>query len=180
MSHIPSLPLTIDLDGTLIFSDTSWLLFFKLIKQKPWLIPAALTWQLKGRAYLKQQMAKRLTFSPEKLRYNQPLIAWLKEQKQQGAALVLITGSDQLAAEKVANFVGLFDAVYGSDGTTNLTGDNKRKLLNKLYGPKGYIYAGNHHKDLKVWQDSAAAIVVNAPKSVATRAKQTTKVIKEF
>jgi len=39
--------------------------------------------------------------------------------------LILVTASDRDMALPVANHVGLFDEVLGSDGKTNLRGANK-------------------------------------------------------
>src|SRR5208337_3575267 len=69
---------------------------------------------------------------------------------------------DRAMAMPVANHVGLFDEVLGSDGRTNLRGANKLKLLTEKFGERGFDYAGNSSADLAVWRGAREAIVVNA------------------
>ena len=74
---------------------------------------------------------------------NEPFLAFLREQKGAGRKFVLATASDRDMALPVANHVGLFDEVLGSDGKTNLRGANKLKVLTEKFGERGFDYAGN-------------------------------------
>ena len=75
----------------------------------------------------------------------------------------------------VANHVGVFDEVLGSDGKTNLRGGNKLKALIEKFGERGFDYAGNSPADLAVWRGAREAIVVNASAAVLKRAAECAK-----
>jgi hypothetical protein len=107
---------------------------------------------------------------PATLPYNEPFLAFLREQKNAGRKLVLATAFDEKGAMLVANHVGLFDEVLASDGKTNLRGKNKLKALAKKFGERGFDYAGNSSADLAVWRGAREAIVVNASRWLAGRA----------
>ena len=153
-------PLVVDLDGTLIRSDLLIESYLILIKSNIIYIFISLLWLIKGKAHLKEQIAKRVKVPVELLPYNQQLLEYLCSEKQSGRKLVLATASHQRYADAISNHTGLFDQVLASDGTTNLSGSNKQAALVNEFGERGFAYAGNANVDLAVWQSSIAAIVV--------------------
>jgi apolipoprotein N-acyltransferase len=162
----------VDLDGTLIQTDLLWESLARLLRRNPlWLFPVVIWW-MRGRAYLKQQLARRVSIDPATLPYQQSFLAFLREQKDAGRKLVLVTASDRGMALPVANHVGLFDEVLASDGRTNLRGPNKLKALVEKFGERGFDYAGNSSVDLAVWQGARLAIVVNAGSGLVKRAAE--------
>lgn len=169
------IPLVVDLDGTLIKTDLLWEHFARLLRRNPfWLVPF-LVWWMSGRAFLKQQLARRVTIDPATLPYHEKFLAYLREQKSAGRKLILATASDLQMALPVANYVGLFDEVLGSDGKTNLRSGNKLKALTSKFGARGFDYAGNSDADFAVWRGSREAVVVNASRAVLKEAAQCTK-----
>lgn len=158
-NHQP--PLVVDLDGTLIFNDILNESLLNLLKNNPLKIFILFVWLLKGIAYLKRQLFFYTTTNINNLPYNFEFINWLKIQKKSGRKLVLCTGSDELIAIEISNYLNLFDSVIASDGKTNLTGQNKANKLVSLYGNLGFDYAGNSNSDIKVWKHSRNIIAVN-------------------
>jgi apolipoprotein N-acyltransferase len=136
---------------------------------------AVLFWWMRGRAFLKQQLARRVTIDPAALPYHEPFLAFLREQKNAGRRLILATASDRDMALPVANHVGLFDEVLGSDGKTNLRSASKLKALIEKFGERGFDYAGNSAPDLAVWRGAREAIVVNASAAILKRAAECTR-----
>jgi apolipoprotein N-acyltransferase len=124
---------------------------------------------------LKRQLVRRVTIDPAALPYHEPFLAFLREQKAAGRKLILVTASDRDMALPVANHVGLFDEVLGSDGKTNLRGANKLKVLVEKFGERGFDYAGNSSADFAVWRGAREAIVINASAAVLKRAAECTK-----
>jgi phosphoserine phosphatase len=112
-------PLCVDLDGTLIKTDLLWESLARLLRRNPFQLLPVLFWWMRGRAFLKQQLARRVKIDPAALPYHEPFLAYLREQKAAGRKLILVTASDRDMALPVANHVGLFDEVLGSDGKTN-------------------------------------------------------------
>jgi apolipoprotein N-acyltransferase len=162
--------LVVDLDGTLIKTDLLWESLAQLLRQNPLMLFPVLYWWMHGRAFLKQQLARRLTIDPAALPYHEPFLAFLREQKKAGRKLILATASDRDMALPVAAHVGLFDEVLGSDGKANLRGTNKLKALTEKFGERGFDYAGNSAPDLAVWRGAREAIVVNASRAIFKRA----------
>ncbi|MGA2788679.1 MAG: apolipoprotein N-acyltransferase [Verrucomicrobiota bacterium] len=168
-------PLCVDLDGTLIRTDLLWESLARLLRRNPFQLLPVLFWWARGRAYLKRQLVRRVTIDPAALPYHEPFLAWLQEQKTAGRKLILATASDRAMALPVADHVGLFDEVLGSDGKTNLRGANKLKVLIEKFGERGFDYAGNSSVDFTVWRSAREAIVVNASSAVLKQAAGCTK-----
>jgi len=162
----------VDLDGTLIKTDLLWESLARLLRRNPFQLLPVLFWWTRGRAFLKRQLVRRVTIDPAALPYHELFLAFLREQKATGRKLVLVTASDRDMALPVANHVGVFDEVLGSDGKTNLRGANKLKALVEKFGEHGFDYAGNSPADLAVWRGAREAIVVNASAAVLKRAAE--------
>lgn len=160
------IPLVADLDGTLIRTDLLWEYLARLLRRNPLQILAVLFWWSRSRAKLKQKLAARVIAAPAALPYNKSFLAWLCEQKAAGRKIILATASDLKMAQPVADYIGIFDEVLGSDGKTNLRGENKLRALTAKFGERGFDYAGNSSADFAVWRGARQAIVVNASASV--------------
>lgn len=154
-------PLVVDLDGTLIKTDLLLESVCTLLRQKPLALFALPFWLLKGRAHLKQEIAKRIQLDPALLPYRTELLDYLRAEHDKGRSIVLATASDERFGGQVANHVKLFDMVLASDGITNLAAERKRARLVAQFGEKGFDYVGNESRDLAVWSSARKAIVVS-------------------
>jgi hypothetical protein len=125
-------PLCIDLDGALIHTDMLHESSFGLLKAAP-LSVLKLPWVLltKGKAELKQWIAKQVDFDPSVLPYNQDFVQWLREQHALGRRLVLCTASDRSITESIVKHLGFFAEVMANDGTVNSRGGTKLSLGRK-------------------------------------------------
>ncbi|HEY3760511.1 MAG TPA: apolipoprotein N-acyltransferase [Verrucomicrobiae bacterium] len=183
MSPSPSpnpVPLVVDLDGTVIKTDLLWEHFARLLRRNPFSIFAILFWWMRGRAFLKKQLAARVSVEASTLPYNEKFLAWVRQQKTAGRKIILATASDLKMVQPVADHLGIFDEVLASDGKTNLRSKNKLKLLEQKYGERGFDYAGNSSADFPVWDGAREAIVVNASRSVAEHAAKSAKIGEKF
>jgi len=172
--------LCIDLDGTLVKTDTLHECLILLLRRNVLYFLLLPWWLLKGKAYFKQEVCRRVQLTVSSLPYNQSLLAYLKGAQKEDRRVVLVTGADRCIAEQVAVHLGVFESVIASDGVTNLTGDRKRDTLIKRFGPGGFDYAGNGRADLPVWEHANSAIIVNANSRVATQAGARTQVAAVF
>lgn len=168
------MPLCVDLDGTVIKTDLLWVSLMRLLRQNPFYGAAALFWWLRGRAFLKAQIARRVDLDPASLPYNAPLIDFLAKEKATGRPLFLVTASDAKLARGVFDHINLFQELLASDGKTNLRGKTKARMLVERFGRRGFDYAGNSHVDLPVWADARQAIVVGSAGLAAKAGKRTT------
>ena len=167
---LPGLPLAVDLDGTLILTDMSWVSFRKVIIRRPWMLPGMLLKEFSGRrAEWKRDLAERLNFAPSDLEYHSGFLDWITGEHAKGRELILATASDRLVAEQIAGHVGLFSDVMASDMSFNLRGGKKAEALVSRYGEGGFAYAGNSKHDIDVWKHSGEVIVVNPERGLLTR-----------
>jgi len=176
-SHIP---ICVDLDGTLVRTDTLLEAFIKMVKRQPLTLFASVWWLRRGRSYFKHQIGRRVSIDPRLLPYNQAVLQWIKQEKATGRQICLATGSDNQIARSIADHLQIFDQVIGSDGTNNVAGQGKADALVKRFGHKNYDYAGNSRADLPVWRAARQAIIVNAPPAVAASADRLGNVVKKI
>ncbi len=174
------LPLAVDLDGTLVLTDTLHESALRAVREHPLAALRMPLWLMQGKAHLKQQLAGLTPFDPASLPYNQPLLQWLKAEHARGRKLVLCTAADRSFATAVADYLGIFDDVMASDGHTNLGSRHKAEALAERFGDGGFDYAGNASADLAVWARARQAIVVNAPASVERAARAQSEVERVF
>lgn len=173
-------PLAVDLDGTLVTTDTLVETTLQLIKQKP-LAALLLPWWLrKGKPNLKKEIASRAHIDVALLPYNQPFLDFLKAERAHGRTIILITASHESVAKAVANHLGIFNQALGTSDNVNLSGKHKAAKLTALFGSKQFAYAGNARADIPVWLAAKEAIVVNATPSTRLAAKQVTTIVQEF
>lgn len=180
MSETSQLPLAVDMDGTLVLSDTLWEACLRLLAERPWLALLLPLWLFGGKAAFKQRVSDHVRLDPQTLPYNQPLLEFLQAEKQRGRPLWLVTASHRQTAGDVAGYIGLFDGVVASDATQNLSGSRKAARLVKQFGEKGFVYAANEQVDLAVWRQAGGAIVVNASETLTRRAETVTQLERYF
>ncbi|OCW55978.1 UbiA family prenyltransferase [Hoeflea olei] len=161
-------PLCIDLDGTLIATDTLWEGLASILIRRPWLIFAAIGWAIAGKAVLKREVAARYQSAGGDWPYRAEVIERIRIAREQGQPVWLVTGAAESTAQAIASHLGLFDRVLHSSESENLTSGRKRDRLVALCGDGGFDYAGNSRDDLKVFDAARRAIIV-APDSAARR-----------
>jgi phosphoserine phosphatase len=175
-----TLPLVVDLDGTLVNTDMLHESAIKIFATQPHKLFTLPYWLARGKAKLKQYFAKHSELDITSLPYNLNLLHWLKEQHQAGRKLILCTASDTKIANAIANHLGIFSEVLASDGKTNLSGKQKAQLLIERFGQNKFDYVGNSRTDLIVWQNACKAIIVNASKKIISQAHHYGNVEKIF
>ena len=76
--------IVVDLDGTLVSTDTLIESLFKLIKSQPYLIFQIPFWLFKGKAGFKIEVAKHISLDPAQLPYNNELLHYLRRERAKG------------------------------------------------------------------------------------------------
>jgi len=154
-------PLVIDLDGSLLRSDTLLESFFALLAERPLAALAALGWLVKGRAAFKRQIATLAPVDPASLPYSEAVLAEIAAAREAGQEVWLVSASDAFLVRAVAEHLGTFDGVMGSDGTTNLRGETKAQALVERFGVRGFDYLGNDFTDLAVWEQARRVLIAH-------------------
>jgi 4-hydroxybenzoate polyprenyltransferase/phosphoserine phosphatase len=180
MSSEPREILVVDLDGTLLRSDMLYESFWSAFGRdwrSPFLSAAALS---RGRASLKRHLATAAFIEASTLPYDRKVIAFIKEWRESGGRTALVTASDQALAQAIADHLGIFDEVHGSDGSLNLKGEKKGNVLEERFGKKGFAYMGDAAADLPAWQRAAKAITVNAPAALRREAERVCETVEHL
>ena len=170
-------PLVVDLDGTLIRTDSLLESVFVLAKEHPSLLFRLPIWLAQGRARLKQRVAAVSLPDVRTLPYHAELLRHLESEKGRGRRLILATGADARVARAVAEQLGLFDQVLASDGSTNLSGEAKCRELVAAFGERGFDYVGGGCRDLPVWRSARGAILVDPSKPLAAAVRKVTVIV---
>ncbi len=173
-----SRPLCVDLDGTLVKSDTLVDALLLMVRTHSGDLLRVPGWILKGKATLKREVTERVQLDVAHLPYNKPLMAYLEQQRGLGRSVYLATGADHALAERVAAHLGIFDGVLASDGRTNLTGHNKLASFERRFGEAGFDYIGNASPDVPLLRHAGRAMVAN-PDGALRRAIQERKFVPE-
>ena len=155
------LPLCVDLDGSLVKSDTLIDSFLVLVRTHPALLFALPGRLLRGKAVLKAFITAHIPLDVAHLPYNRKLLQFLHEEKARGRDLYLVTGADAGLAQRVAAHLGIFTGVLASDGKVNLTGTAKLDRLRGELGNGAYGYIGNDTPDLLVLAHATEPMVAN-------------------
>ncbi len=155
--------LCVDLDGTLIRGDLLWECVLALLKARPITLFLLPVWLLRGRAYVKHQLACRVQLDPARLCYRGPVLDLLREERARNRRIALVTAANCELAASVSRHLGLFDEVHGSDDRLNLKGPAKAALLSERFGVCGFDYMGDSASDVAVWRYARAAYVVGTP-----------------
>jgi phosphoserine phosphatase len=165
-----SMPLVLDLDGTLIAGDLLYKSFVSILRRNPLVVFQCATWLLRGRAALKRQLALRSRIDWDTLQLHQDVLALAIREKAAGRRIVLATAADAVLAQQLVSRLGFIDQVFASDGQRNLKGSEKAAMLRQLF-PAGFIYAGDSAADLKVWRHASGIVLVNPRRSVTEAAR---------
>ncbi len=161
------MPLCVDLDGTLVKSDTLLDTVIVLARQKPAALLQFPKWVAQGKAAFKRQVSLLASIDVVHLPYNQPLLEYLRQQYAEGREIYLATGADTLLAERVAAHLGIFAGVMASDGSVNLTGNNKLAAFQERF-PAGFCYIGNARPDVSLLTRCVEPMVANPHRSLRT------------
>jgi len=156
-----AVPLFVDLDGTLVATDTTVESCFRLLRRNAAYAIRLPLWLLRGIAPLKRRVADRVPLQPDHLPYHQDVVAFLKREHGRGRRLILATAADQRYARAVAEHLGCFEQAVGSDGVVDLAGPRKLAKLREMSGGGPFDYAGDDLADLAIFPHARRAIVAN-------------------
>ncbi|MGV3709723.1 MAG: UbiA family prenyltransferase [Gemmatimonas sp.] len=158
-------PLVVDMDGTLILSDTLFEGSVQMWKAHPLTCLQYPFWLLRGRAGFKRAIADNVNFDARQMPYNEALVEHLREQRKT-RKIVLCTAADHRFAAGVARHLKLFDDVIATTDGVNLKSEAKAAELVRRYGKGGFDYAGNDLADVAVFAEARRAIVVNPSRAL--------------
>lgn len=159
-------PLCVDLDGTLVKSDTLVDSLLLLVRGQPLQAARAPLWLAGGKAAFKAEVASRVSLDVDHLPWNHRVLEYLSGQHAMGRKLYLATGADASIAHRVADHLGFFEDVLASNGQNNHTGHDKLASLQERFSEQGFDYIGNARPDGPVLAQCGEAMVANPTRSL--------------
>jgi 4-hydroxybenzoate polyprenyltransferase/phosphoserine phosphatase len=162
-------PLCVDLDGTLVKSDTLIDSLLVLARTRPMLLFRLPVQAIRGKAQFKSFVTENVDLDVVHLPYNRKLVQFLQQEHARSREIFLATGADIRLARRVADHLGIFDGVLASDGTSNLTGNRKLESLRNRLGGNDFAYVGNDTPDLPLMAGAAESMVANPSRRLRTK-----------
>jgi len=162
-------PLTVDVDGTLICSDLLVESAFGYLSKRPAALLDMLKALKQGKAQLKAAIASETSVNVASLPYDQRVIALIEQARAEGRPVYLASASNERYVRAVADHLGLFDGIFASDDTVNLSSHRKAERLVQAFGMGGFDYVGNDEPDLEVWKCARKRIAVRTSTAVKRR-----------
>lgn len=169
------LPLIVDLDHTLLLTDSLDEQAVQALFHRPYNLLKALLKLRQGKAALKQALAGEIEFSTAALPFREDLIVWLRAEAARGRAIHLCSAAHQSVVDPIAARVGIFASSVGS-GEQNLKGRAKAEYLNRSF-PDGFVYVGDSAVDLHVWRVASGIVLAGAGWRVVRQARSLGKPI---
>jgi 4-hydroxybenzoate polyprenyltransferase len=155
-------PLVVDLDGTLIKTDSLHEAFVQLFSRKPIQALCALLALTRGRAAFKATIADYVLPDVSTLQVDEAVVESIKQARLGGRLVYLATAADRRVAQAIADSIGGFDGVFGSADGINLKGKEKADYLVQRFGAGGFDYIGNASADMPIWQVARTALITGA------------------
>lgn len=149
------MPLCVDLDETFIRVDSLYELALKYLFENPFNIFTILAWLIKGREYLKLELASRLDLEFIKhIPVNNNVQHVIDYYKSNGLPVYLSTAASGKIAAAFVKLYNCFDGFYASTDSINLKGKNKAILLKNEFGENQFDYIGDSNSDYEIFKYS--------------------------
>jgi len=158
-------PLCVDLDGTLVKTDTLVESVLALARQNPRAILKIPGWLAQGKAAFKQHVTRAVSLDVAALPYNLPLLEFLFHQHAAGREIYLATAADRTLADRIAQHHPIFTGVLASDGSHNLAGGNKLAAFRTQFDDQ-FSYIGNASPDISILTACIEPMVANPTSSL--------------
>ena len=179
--NVETVPLVVDLDGTLCRGDTMVTMARRVAFRRPHrLLGAAVALARGDRSGVKHVLWRHAALDVATLPLSSELLGWLADEAAAGRPVYLATGAPQALADALLEDQPLFAGAFGSGEDLNLTGSVKARLLVERFGERGFDYVGNSRADLEVWRRARRGVLCNAPRSVAREARNCCPIDREM
>ena len=171
----------VDLDETLLKSDILYESFLSAVAndwRNIFKSLSVLLWH--GKPTLKKFLSKKSNLDLNTLPFDKQILYYIEKCKAKGCHLALVTATNHHLAKLIAEKLGLFDEVYGSDDKTNLKGAKKADFLVSKYGTNNFTYLGDSYSDLPVWRVAKNIVLVNGSTRLLNKARKLGKEIEHL
>jgi 4-hydroxybenzoate polyprenyltransferase len=156
----PSIPLCVKLEGAILRTGTTAELALALVRRRPWMVFAVLSWLFLGAAEFRNRVTERVALDPASLPYRRPFLAFLRREAAAGRDIFLVTRAKSGVARAIANHLGLFSDIIQIEHDETPRGETIAKVLCARFGTGDFDFAGNGHIDIPVWRTARRSVIV--------------------
>jgi len=168
-------PLVVDLDETLVRTDTLHEALIRVAVKQPLALSTLLRSLRKDKPAFKADVAGYQVMAAADLPMNKDVLHIVEKARADGRKTIITSASHDTQVKAVADYLDLFDDAFGTGseaaGAQNLSGQNKAEFLVARYGEKQFDYIGDCAVDIPVWQVAATAYAVNPSTKLIAQAK---------
>lgn len=155
------LPLYVDMDQTLMRTDSLFESLFALFKRSPSQALLVVMALVRGRAAFKQRLSDAVRLDPALLPYNDNVLALVRRRREQGGQVILASAAHESIVSAVARHVGNFsDCLATREGGPNLKGRNKLAAIREHARGAPFAYCGDSIADLPILTAAQERFVV--------------------
>lgn len=155
------LPLYVDLDHTLVRTDSLAESFFNLLKRSPLGALVVLFALALGRSRFKQRLAAAVALDPALLPYNDQVLSLVQRWRDGGGRVVLASAAHETIVSAVARHLGGFeDTLSTRSNGANLKGRRKLEAIRAHAGNEAFAYCGDSPADLPILAAAQQRFVV--------------------
>lgn len=164
-----SVPLVVDLDGTLLRSDLLIEAAFRRLGSDPAAVFGMMRALKTGKAALKHFLCDDADCGAETLPYDDAVLGILYKARDSGRPIYLASASHERFVNAIAVHLGIFDGVFATTPSLNLSGAAKAQCLVDNFGLGKFDYIGNDGADLPVWKVARQPIAIRTSRSVTAK-----------
>ena len=155
-----TIPLIVDLDGTLIDGDTLHLSLAALARRQPWVLPVLPLVVVAGRARFKEFVSDRVALDPAALPYRADVLEFVRGERSARRPIILATAAHRRVADAVATHLAVFDSVIATAGGHNAKGPGKLESIRAHLGNAEFDYVGDSIADVPVFRAARRSYLV--------------------
>ena len=108
----------------------------------------------------KAAIVDTINIDPKTLPYNAEVLALIHQAKAEGRQVVLATATHEKVANRIAQFLGVFDAVLATTDTFNCKGENKVAMMQEFAKGRPFDYVGDSRADLVIFKEAQTPYIV--------------------
>ena len=173
-----NIPLIIDLDHSLIRTDTSWETLRKVLIEQPKSMLGLFLQAASGRANLKNWLQQKTNYEVRDLPYRKEVVDIIRAAQKKKRKVLIYSGAPHNLVLRVVAHLNLDEGGHrGSTLQKNLT-KYKANILLERWGLRGFDYIGDSSNDLDTFRACRMGWIVGARPALVRRALRANPLLK--